>query len=64
MVSMNAQQYGEIEQLIYDLMRADETERASRMMSLALAYKFARDVEPALPENVVPLHTSGHSLRV
>ena len=53
MVSMTAEQAAEIEAYIELLMRAHKNERASQMMNLALAYKFAKPIEPPLPENVV-----------
>ena len=63
MVSMSAQQHEDIEHYIVALMHADERTRAQRMMSLALAWKFASPRE-TLPENVVELRQSEHSVRV
>ena len=62
MVAMTAEQHAEIERHIVELMRRHKNERASQMMNLALAYKFAKPSEPVLPSNVVELH--GHSRRV
>ena len=53
LVAMTAEQYAEVERCIEALMRANRNERASKLMTLALSYKFAKDVEPALPSNVV-----------
>lgn len=53
MVYMTAEQYAEINRLIEMLMRLNRNERASKLMNLALAYKFAKQNEPALPDNVV-----------
>lgn len=55
LVAMSAEQHEDIEHYIVALMHADERERASRMMSLALSWKFAKPVEPPLPSNVYPL---------
>jgi hypothetical protein len=52
-VFMTAEQHAEIERHIVDLMRRDKNDRASLMMTLSLAYKFARPVEPVVPSNVV-----------
>jgi hypothetical protein len=57
MVAMTAAQAAEIEGYIEVLMRANYTDRAAAMMSLALAYKFAPSTKPALPDNVVSLDT-------
>ena len=62
MVAMTAEQHEEIERHIVELMRRHKNERASTMVNLALAYKFARPQQPVLPANVVELH--GHSRRV
>lgn len=55
MVAMTAEQAEEIERYIELLMRARRNERAAQMMNLALAYKFAKQNEPSLPDNVVEL---------
>lgn len=55
MVAMTAEQAAEVDRYIEVLMRANYNERAAKMMNLALAYKFAQDVEPPLPDNVVAL---------
>jgi hypothetical protein len=52
-ILMTAEQAAEIERHIGQLMRANQNERASLMMALSLAYKFAPPTEPALPDNVV-----------
>jgi hypothetical protein len=54
MVAMSAEQARILEELGVDLMRAQD-ERAMKVLSLSLAYKFARDLEPPLPDNVVDL---------
>ena len=56
MVAMTSEQYDEVERYIELLMRGNKNERASTMMTLALAYKFARPTEPVRPSNVVDLH--------
>ena len=56
MVAMSAEQYEEVNRHIEMLMRGNLNERASTMMTLALAYKFAKPEEPELPTNVVDLH--------
>jgi len=55
MVLMTEAQYQDIEQFIEQEMRARHHERASRMMNLALGYKFAKPAEPPLPSNVVEM---------
>ena len=55
MVAMTAEQAAEIDRYIELLMRGHMSERASTMMNLALAYKFARPQEPELPTNVYPI---------
>lgn len=55
MVAMTAEQHAEIERYIELLMRANKNERATKMMNLALAYRFAKPAEPALPDNVVAI---------
>jgi hypothetical protein len=62
MVAMTAEQFAEVERCVVDLMRANRNARASTMMTLSLAYKFAAPTEPALPDNVVQL--DGYSKRV
>lgn len=54
MVYMTPEQHAEIERYILELMRAHHNERASTMMNLALAYKFAEPPKP--PSNVVEMH--------
>lgn len=54
MVYMTAEQHEDVEHYIVALMHADDRERASRMMALALAWKFASTLEQ-LPDNVVSL---------
>lgn len=56
MVAMSDEQAAEIERYIEQLMRASKNERASLMMNLALAYKFAKTSEPERAPNVVDLH--------
>ena len=56
-VLMSAEQYEEINRYIELLMRGHKNERAALMMNLALAYKFAKPVEPELPSNVVEFGT-------
>lgn len=64
MVSMTAEQHADLEHYIVALMHARENERASRMMNLALAWKFAKPIAGDLPANVVPLRPEAHSVRV
>ena len=52
-VLMTAEQYDEVNLCIEALMRMNRNERASKLMTLALSYKFAKDVEPSLPSNVL-----------
>jgi hypothetical protein len=52
-VLMTSEQYDEVNICIEALMRMNRNERASKLMTLALSYKFAKDIEPALPSNVV-----------
>lgn len=54
MVAMSDEQARILEELGVDLMRAQD-ERAMKVLSLSLAYKFARDLEPPPPDNVVDL---------
>jgi hypothetical protein len=56
-IVMTSEQYADLELYIVSLMRSGECERAQRMMNLTLAYKFARDLEPPLPQNVYPIVT-------
>ena len=63
MVPMSQEQYDVLnEHIIPSLMRAELTEMASQMMTLALAYKWASEPVVPLPENVVQLE--GYSKRV
>ena len=63
MVPMSQAQYDLLdEHIIPSLMRADLTEAASQMMTLALAYKWAAEPITPLPDNVVAL--DGYSKRV
>ena len=59
MVAMTSEQYVEVERCIEALMRMNRNERAATLMTLALAYKFAK---PEAPTNVVELH--GYSQKV
>lgn len=59
MVYMTAEQHADIERYIEQEMRAFHNERAARMMTLSLAYRFASD---PLPDNVVELDV--HSRKV
>ena len=52
MVPMNFEQARILEDLGVDLMRLDD-DRAMKVLGLALAYKFAQDITPPLPSNVV-----------
>jgi hypothetical protein len=54
-VLMNAEQAADLDLYILQLMRSGENERASRMMNLTLAFKFAKPAKPPLPENVVEI---------
>lgn len=54
MVAMSDEQARILEEIGVDLMRAQDG-RAMKVLSLSLAYKFARDLEPPLPDNVVDL---------
>jgi hypothetical protein len=63
MVPMSQAQYDVLDRhIIPSLMRAELTEEASQMMTLALAFKWAGEPVVALPENVVELH--GYSRKV
>lgn len=63
MVLMSQAQYDLLnDHIIPSLMRADLTEAASQMMTLALAYKWAAEPIEPLPDNVVAL--DGYSKRV
>ena len=63
MVPMSQEQYDVLnEHIIPSLMRADLTEMASHLMTLALAYKWASEPITSLPDNVVAL--AGYSKRV
>ena len=63
MVPMSQEQYDVLnEHIIPSLMRADLTEAASQMMTLALSYKWAAEPVAPLPDNVVAL--DGYSKRV
>lgn len=62
MVWMTAEQAREIDRYIEALMRANRNERASVMMNLALAYRFAKQNEPEAPSNVIAM--DGYSRRV
>lgn len=61
-VTMTAEQLDDVERYVESLMRDGDTARASRMMVLSLAYKFAKAAEPPLPDNVIVF--PGHSVRV
>ena len=61
-VIMTAEQYAEVERCIEERMRMNKNDRAATLMNLALAYKFARPIEPAPPSNVVEFH--GYSRKV
>jgi hypothetical protein len=52
MVAISAEQAQILEDVGVRLMR-EQDERAMKVLSLSLAYKFARDLEPPLPDNVV-----------
>ena len=56
MVAMTAEQYAEVELCIEALMRMNKNERASTLMNLALAYKFAKAQETERSPNVIDLH--------
>lgn len=56
MVLMTAEQAAAVNECIESLMRANQNERAAKLMNLALAYKFGHDLDPPLPENVVEMH--------
>lgn len=62
MVYMTAEQAAVLDRLIEQMMRANDTD-ASKMMVLALSYKFAQPTQPRLPENVVEF-PDRHSVRV
>ena len=63
MVPMSQEQYdARNDHIIPSLMRAELTEMASQMMTLALAYKWADEPVAPLPDNVVAL--DGYSKRV
>lgn len=55
LVPMTQQQYEDIEKFIEWLMREGQEARASRMMNLALAYRFGRGEKEA--SNVIPIQT-------
>jgi len=58
LVPMSQEQYDVLnDHIIPSLMRADLTEAASQMMTLALAYKWASEPLVPLPDNVVELET-------
>lgn len=55
-VPMSAEQAETLNRVVIPaLMRAGEDQRASQMMALALAWKFAPEPEGELPSNVYPL---------
>jgi hypothetical protein len=57
-VPMSAEQARIIDEiLVPTLMRGDETEMASHMMALALAWRFAPVEKRDLPQNVVPFES-------
>jgi hypothetical protein len=53
-VLMDAEQADLLNELTERLIRENDP-RAMKLGSLAIAYKFAKPVEPDLPDNVVPL---------
>lgn len=59
---ISARQAELCEEAALRLMREGRDVDGMRLMSVSLAYKFARDVQP-LPTNVVPLEAK-HSVRV
>lgn len=62
-VAMSEEQAQVLDEVVIPaLMRSGDDQRASKMMALALAWKFARRTEPQVPDNVVELH--GFSKRV
>jgi hypothetical protein len=62
MVAMSAEQAAELDRYIEDLMRRHKNARASLMMTLSLAYRFAPVPKPEPRSNVVELDF--HSRRV
>lgn len=63
MVAMTFEQYDCLERLIPKLMHERLEREACLMMNLALAWRFAKPVEPVLPSNVVAFPEQ-HSRRV
>ena len=53
MVAVTSEQVAELERYIELLMRGHKNERAALMMTLTLAWRFAKPEEPVLPDNVV-----------
>ena len=51
-VTMTAEQAQILEDVGVQMMRVDDA-RAMKVLGLSLAYKFAKDIEPALPDNVL-----------
>lgn len=60
-VVMSAEQAQVLEEVGVELMRHKD-ERAMKLLTISLAYKFARPIDPQVPDNVVELH--GWSRRV
>ena len=52
LVAIDAEQAKILEDVGVALMRADD-DRAMRVLSISLAYKWAKLIEPPLPDNVV-----------
>lgn len=57
LVPMSAEQAQILEDVAVEMMRANDDERAIKLLALSLAYKWARPLEAPLPENVYPLVT-------
>ncbi len=55
MVAMTAEQAAEVDLYVEQLMREKKEPRATLMMTLALAWRFAKPQAPELPTNVYPI---------
>jgi hypothetical protein len=57
LVPVSQEQAQILEDVAVQMMRDNDDNRAIKLLALSLAYKWAKPLEPPLPENVYPIVT-------